>query len=340
MATVTLGKTNITVNKNGFGALPIQRISLDESVYLLHKALDNGITFYDTARGYSDSEEKLAAAFSQKRDQVIIATKTHARTGENFLKDLETSLRTLKTEYLDIYQFHNPRFCPKPGDGTGLYEAMLQAKQEGKVRFIGITNHRLDIASEAVESGLYDTLQYPLSYISLQRDIDLVKLTQWHNMGFIGMKALSGGLIKNSRVAYLFMTQFQNVVPIWGIQRESELDEFLSYDKTPPEFDAAYETALREDAQALSGDFCRGCGYCMPCPAQIEINSCARMSLFLRRSPTQRWLSDENQAMMRRIEDCIECGACKAKCPYGLDTPNLLKENYKDYIEVLGGKEI
>lgn len=144
---VTLGRTGITVNKNGFGALPVQRVSKEEAIRLVHKAYDGGVRFFDTARAYSDSEEKLGAAFDGMREKVYIATKTAALTVEGFWKDLETSLATLKTDYIDIYQFHNPAFCPKPGDGSGLYEAMLEAKAQGKIRHIGITNHRLTVAT-------------------------------------------------------------------------------------------------------------------------------------------------------------------------------------------------
>ena len=142
MVQVRLGKTEITVEKNSFGALPIQRISREDAVKLLRKAFDHGVTFYDTARFYTDSEEKLGAAFEEMREKVYIATKTAATTAEAFWKDLHTSLNNLRTNYIDIYQFHNPSFCPKPGDGTGLYEAMLLAREKGMIRHIGITNHR------------------------------------------------------------------------------------------------------------------------------------------------------------------------------------------------------
>lgn len=221
MAKVTLGKTGITVEKNAFGALPIQRISRQEAVGLLRKAYDSGVTFFDTARWYTDSEEKVGEAFAGMREKVYIATKTGASNAEDFWKDLETSLHNLQTDYIDIYQFHNPAFCPKPGDGTGLYEAMLEARTRGKVRHIGITNHRLNVAMEAVESGLYETLQFPFCYLATEKDIELVNRTAEKGMGFIAMKALSGGLITNSAAAYAYLARFDNVLPIWGVQRES-----------------------------------------------------------------------------------------------------------------------
>ena len=338
MQTVTLGTTGITVNKNGFGALPIQRISNEDAIFLLRKAYQCGITFFDTARFYTDSEIKLGLAFEGIRDKVYIATKTGAVTADAFWKDLETSLTNLKTDYVDLYQFHNPAFCPKPGDGSGLYEAIIQAKEQGKVRHIGITNHRLSVAEEAISSGLYETLQFPFCYLSGEKELSLVQKCKEKNMGFIAMKALSGGLITNSAAAYAFLAQFDNVLPIWGVQRENELNEFLSYIANPPCMNAELEHFIAKEREELSGDFCRGCGYCMPCPAGIEINNCARMSLLLRRSPSELQLTEEVQTKMKKIEDCLHCGKCKTKCPYELDTPALLAKNYEDYKQVLAGK--
>lgn len=333
MDKVKLGRTGITVNKNGFGALPIQRTEKKEAVYILQKAFYNGIDYFDTARAYSDSEEKLGAAFKYTRERIIISTKTAASDAEGFRKDLEESLRKLRTDYIDIYQFHNPSFCPRPGDGTGLYEAALSAKEQGKIRHIGITNHRLSVAKEAIESGLYETLQFPFSYLSSDEDLALVAKCKSAGMGFIAMKGLAGGLITDSAAAYAYMAQanFSHVAPIWGIQRENELDEFLSYQDCPPSIDERIMTQIEKDRRQLSGDFCRGCGYCMPCPAGIEINNCARMSLMLRRAPQEGWLSPEWQAKMKKIEDCLHCNQCMKKCPYGLNTPELLKRNYEDY---------
>lgn len=333
MDRVILGKTGLEVSKNGFGALPIQRISKQDAVYLLQKAFYNGINYFDTARAYSDSEEKMGAAFEYTRERIVISTKTAAQTADGFWKDLEESLRQLKTDYIDIYQFHNPAFCPKPGDESGLYDAALKAKEQGKIRHIGITNHRIAVAREAIESGLYETMQFPFSYLAAEPDLEIVEMCRKADMGFIAMKALSGGLINHSDLAYAYMAQpqFDHVAPIWGIQRESELDEFLSYQVCPPELDQDRLAQIEADRAELTGDFCRGCGYCMPCPAGIEINNCARMSLLLRRSPSDGWLTEEWQEKMKKIEGCLHCGQCMKKCPYSLNTPELLAKNYEDY---------
>lgn len=338
METVRLGKTGIITNKNGFGALPIQRISDEDAVYLLKKAYDNGITYFDTARWYTDSEHKLGLAFEGIRDKIWIATKTGAGNAADFRKDLETSLENLKTDYIDVYQFHNPAFCPKPGDESGLYDAALEAKEQGKIRHIGITNHRLAVANEAVDSGLYETLQFPFCYLATEKDVELVEKCKAKDMGFVAMKALSGGLITNSAAAYAYLAQYDNVLPIWGVQRENELDEFLSYIEEPPAMTEEIKALIAHDREELLGEFCRGCGYCMPCPMGIEINNCARMSLLLRRSPSAGHLSEEGQEKMMKIENCIHCNQCKSKCPYGLDTPALLQKNLEDYKNVLAGK--
>ena len=338
MENVRLGKTEITVNKNGFGALPIQRIPKDEAVRLLHKAYDGDIRFYDTARLYTDSEEKLGAAFSDRREQIFISSKTGAATAEGFWKDLETTLQNLKTDHLDIYQFHNPAFCPKPGDESGLYDAALEAKKKGMILHIGFTNHRLNVARAAIDSGLYETLQFPFCYLSGEPELKLLEGCRQKDMGFLSMKALSGGLITNAAAAYAFQAQYPETLPLWGIQREEELDQFLSFVTNPPSMNEELSAVIEKDRKELLGDFCRGCGYCMPCAVGIEINNCARMSLLLRRSPSAPYLTPEWQEKMKKIENCKHCGACKKKCPYGLDTPELLRRNYEDYKEILAGK--
>lgn len=337
MKQITLGSTGITTPQNAFGALPIQRVDLDTAVKILQTAYAGGMTFFDTARAYSDSEEKLGAAFSGMREKIFIATKTHATTPEAFWQDLNTSLKNLRTDYVDLYQFHMPAQCFRPGDGTGMYECMLEAKEKGMIRHIGMTNHRIQVAMEAVESGLYETMQFPFSYLASEKELELVRACQTHDMGFIAMKALAGGLINNSAAAFAYISQFDGVLPIWGIQRETELAEFLAYMDTPPALTVELQAVIDHDREELVGDFCRGCGYCMPCPMGIEISSCARMSLMLRRAPSAMNLTEDAQAMMRKIETCLHCGQCSSRCPYQLDTPALLQKNYEDYQRVLAG---
>ena len=341
MDDVTLGSTGITVAQNAFGALPLQRIGHDAAVAILRRAYEGGMRYFDTARAYSDSEEKIGLAFGDgwlNREDVYIATKTQAKTPEKFWADLETSLAKLRTDYIDVYQFHMAAQVWRPGDGSGMYEAMLEAKEQGKIRHIGITAHKIGVAEEAAVSGLYETLQFPFSYLASDRDVQLVELCRQHNVGFVCMKGLAGGLINNSRVAMAFMTQHPWALPIWGIQRMTELEEWLSYMDDTPAYDDEMRAFVERERTELMGEFCRGCGYCMPCPVGIQINNCARMSLMLRRAPSAGWLSDHWQAEMAKIPSCLHCNRCRSKCPYELDTPALLEKNYEDYQRVLAGE--
>lgn len=338
MREITLGSTGITTVQNAFGALPVQRVNMDTAVQILRRAYEGGMRFFDTARAYTDSEEKMGEAFEGMRDKIFIATKTMAKTPEEFWEHLNTSLKNLRTDYIDIYQFHCVNQCYAPGDGTRMYECMLEAKAQGKIRHIGVTAHKIEVAFDCVKSGLYETMQFPFSYLSSKREIELVEACKKANMGFIAMKGLAGGLIHNSKAAMAFMTQFDNVLPIWGIQKMSELEEWLAFMDETPEYDGELREYIEKEQKELAGDFCRGCGYCMPCPAGIMINQCARISLMLRRAPSANWLSDNMQAEMAKIENCLNCGMCKTKCPFELNTPELLRKNLEDYKRVLAGE--
>jgi len=333
MEQIRFGRTNLLVSRSGFGAIPIQRISFEDARHLLRKAYDHGMNFFDTARGYTDSEEKIGAALSDVRKEIIIATKTPGGDREAVLRDLEISLRNLRTDYIDIYQIHNPPSLPDPDDPSGAFSGLLEARKQGKIRFIGITNHRLGVILEAIATGLYDTVQYPLSALATDADLKAIQECQKHDIGFIAMKALAGGLLTNAAPAFAFLRQYKNVVPIWGIQTEPELDEFLGYEKQPPVLDKQMWQLIEQDRAALSGSFCRACGYCLPCPAGIPIPMAARMSLLLRRMPFQQFMEDNWRKQMMLIRDCQDCGHCKDHCPYHLDTPVLLREMLDDYEE-------
>ena len=333
MQHMTLGKTGLEIARTGLGCLPIQRVGFDQAGEILNRALDGGISFIDTARAYSDSEAKIGQALHHRRSEFILATKTAGRTAQAFNQDLEVSLRTLKTDCIDIYQFHNAPFVPKPNGEDGLYNAALNARAAGKIRFIGITQHSIDGAFEAVESGLYDTLQYPFNHLATDREIALVELCRKKNVGFIAMKALSGGLVTNARLPFAWLSRFDNVVPIWGIQRTSELEEILALSENPPILTPEIQAMIDADRRELVGAFCRSCGYCMPCPAGIPINNANRMRQLLERSPWQKWVSPQWQADMEKINDCTKCGACAQKCPYGLKPYETLPGQLKFYRE-------
>ncbi len=337
MNVVKLGKSGITSPQNAFGALPGQRDDFETAIKILQRAYEGGMTFFDTARAYSDSEEKVGIAFEGLRDRIYLASKTDSKSAEVLREHLAKTLRNLKTDYLDLYQLHCVPQCYRPGDGTGLYEALLEAKKEGKVRHIGITTHKIDVAEEIIESGLYETLQFPFSYLSNERDIELVKKCEEAGMGFIAMKGLSGGLLTNSKACMAFMSQYP-VLPIWGIQRMEELREWLSFFDEDVTMDEEMKAVIEKDRAELSGEFCRGCGYCAPCSVGIMIHQCARISQMIRRAPSGPWLSERWQGEVSKVLNCTECGECMKRCPYGLNIPTLLRKNYEDYQNILSGK--
>ncbi len=333
---IVLGKSGIESPQNAFGALPVQRDDFEVAVKILRRAYEGGMTFFDTARLYSDSEEKIGLALSDVRDKIHIATKTQAKSPDEVKAEIETSLKNLKTDHVDLYQFHCVDRCYRPGDGSGMYECMEDLKRQGMILHIGVTAHKIGVAEECVESGLYETMQFPFSYLSGEREINLVRLCKSKDVGFIAMKGLAGGLITNSRAAFAYMSRFDNVLPIWGIQHMHELEEWLSFMDGAPEFDSEIESFIESDRKNFGSDFCRGCGYCMPCPQGILINNCARMSLMVRRAPTKAWTNDFWKNAMKDIEKCTGCGKCRSKCPYQLDIPNLLKKNLEDYKTIAG----
>lgn len=333
MEKMILGRTGLEISRSGFGALPIQRVSFEEAARLLNRALDVGINYIDTARAYSDSEAKIGAGVGNRRSEFFIATKTHAKTGEALKKDLETSLRELKTDVIDVYQFHNPGFVPVPGGEDGLYDAAVQARREGKIRFIGITQHSIERAFQAVNSGLYDTMEYPFNHLSTERDHELVRLCSEKNVGFVAMKALSGGLVTDARLPFVFLREYANVVPIWGFQKMEELNQIIDMEQNPPVRTDEIDRLIKRDRRELSGAFCRSCGYCLPCPADIKIPQANRMMQLLGRAVWQNYVTSEWQREMEKIENCVHCGACAKRCPYGLKPYESMREQLKGYRE-------
>ena len=331
MEKIRLGRTELWVTKTAFGALPIQRISKADAVHLVRRAVDAGINYFDTANAYTDSEEKLGEALEGIRQNVVISTKSAAADKATALRHIEESLRRLRTDYIALFQFHNPAVLPDPNDPNGAFAAALEMKEKGYIRHIGITNHRPKVAQAAIESGNFETLQFPFCYLATDTDFALVEGCRQADMGYIAMKGLSGGLLNNAAACYAFMAQYDNVVPIWGIQHEWELDQWIELTKNPPALTDELKAVIEHDRKELAGSFCRSCGYCLPCAANIDIPQSARMSALLRRSPYQKYMTEEWYEKMHRIENCLHCDACKSRCPYGLDTPALLQQQLLDY---------
>ena len=339
MKRIRLGKTELMVTRPAMGCLPLQRCTVDDAVKLLRAAYEGGINFYDTANAYTDSEMKLGLALSDVRDDVIIATKSGASDRDGVLRHVENSLKMLKTDHVDLLQLHNPQEFPDPEDPNGIYAGAMEAKRRGWTLHVGITAHRIGVAKQAIASGLDETLQFPFSYISDPEDLALAEACRQADMGFIAMKGLAGGLLTNPAACHAFMAQYDNVVPIWGVQFPEELAQWLQAAEEDRPMDDELRAVIDADRRVLVGAFCRGCGYCMPCPAGIEINNCARMDMLLRRSPWQQYYTPAWTEKMERIEDCLGCGLCASRCPYGLNPAELMRRMLADWRTYGPGKE-
>ena len=342
MQYVNFGTTGLQISRLGFGGIPIQRIDQPGTRELLIAAHKAGINYIDTARAYTVSEAWIGQSLEEAglRDDFILATKCRALTKADMEAEIATSLKNLRTDHIELFQFHNPsldglKTILAPG---GAMEALLEAKARGIVGHIGITAHKIGVAEDIIASGLYETLQYPFSYLSTPREAALAESCRKANMGLIAMKALAGGLVTNADAAFAYIAQYDNVLPIWGIQRPEELEQWLGFFRTPASLTPELRSFIEKERGELTGEFCRGCGYCLPCPAGIQINQCARISLMIRRAPSESWLAPAMQAEMEKIEHCLGCGQCKSRCPYELDTPNLLKRNLADYRRILAGE--
>ena len=325
MEKMRLGNTGILATRTAFGVLPLQRRSRDDAVRILRRAYDAGINYYDTARGYTDSEEKIGLAFDGMRHDVYIATKSGARDAKSLREQLETSLGMLRTDYVDLFQFHN--YMPT----DELLEVARGFVKEGKARHVGLTLHARGTALEAVASGKFETLQFPFSSISDEEDAALVKSCEAAGMGFIAMKAMAGGLIRDVEANFAFIRSFGSVLPIWGVQHMEELEQFIRLDAAPPELDAARLASIEADKAELCGQFCRGCGYCMPCPVGIELSMVCRMDLLLGRAVAANFLTPEWRAKMAMAANCLDCRACAARCPYHLKPYELARRQLSYY---------
>jgi len=327
---VRLGKTDMMVPKLGFGGIPIQRVSEDDAVSVVRKCLELGINFIDTANAYTTSEERIGKAISGRREELIVATKTLGRTRDAVENHLRLSLKRLGTDYIDLYQFHNvsdadalETIC----DPDGPMAVVAEARRGGLVRHVGVTSHSLDIAKELVKSGYFETIMFPLNFITCEAADDLVPLAREQDVGFIAMKPLEGGRLDSVNLAFKYLFQFPEVVTVVGIEKVEEILEIvdiLNESLTISESERAEMERLRQE---LGKVFCRRCDYCQPCTQEIPISSVMDYPSLFRRLPPERIFSGFVADAMEKAADCTKCGECEERCPYGLPIQDMI-ENY------------
>ncbi len=332
---VRLGRTGYQVPRIGFGALPIQKLSRDDAVTLLRHAINSGVTFIDSAIGYSDSEEKIGLALREgvDSDAVILATKSMARGAEEIRTHVELSLKRTGLERIHIYQMHainSFELLEQVTAPGGALEGLKRARDAGRIEHISITGHRIDVLMEALKSGEYATVQAPYNFIENEAERELIPLARQMDAGFLVMKPMGGGMLQSARlsVGYI-LQQTPDAVLIPGYESIAELDEILTIDRDFTPLAHAEFKELERIRDELGKNFCRRCNYCAPCPQEISIPMGMIMHTLLKRAGSEFFRRETGSEAMTKVESCIRCGVCEPRCPYNLPIREILARNVK-----------
>ena len=323
----TLGKTGLKISTLGFGGIPIQRIDAEGTKALMHRMVEAGVNYIDTARGYTVSESYLGYALDGIRDKFILATKSMARTKEAMAADIETSLSNLRTDYIDLYQVHNPNLAQLDqvcGEG-GALEALLEAKAAGKIGHIGLTAHAVAVFEKALELPWVETIMFPYNIVESQGEELIAKCAE-KNIGFIVMKPLAGGAIEDASLAIRYVCANPNIsVVIPGMADPAELVQNLAAAADASPLTEEEQTKIQQVRNELGTQFCRRCNYCAPCAEGISIPSVFLFDGYWSRYGLADWAKDRYMTMAKKASDCIGCGICETRCPYDLPIRQMMK---------------
>jgi hypothetical protein len=333
---VRLGKSGLMVTEVGFGGIPIQRLSEEGAVEVVQRCIDMGVNFLDTAHGYGTSEERIGKAISGRREGLILATKSPARDGDAFREQMELSFERLGVKRIDLYQFHNvssQEAYEQVVASGGPLDVAREARDAGRIDHIGFTSHSLDVALQAVPSGHFETLMFPFNFVTDEPAERLLPLCEEHDVGFIAMKPMAGGLLGNATLAFKYLRQYPSAIPLVGIEAAQEMEEIVAIMEAPAELTAAERREIERLRQELGDRFCRRCGYCMPCPQDISIPMMMNLRSFAKRFPAERMFGEWGTGAVAVAETCIECEECIARCPYDLPIPEIIRQNVAWYNE-------
>ncbi|MDU2688332.1 aldo/keto reductase [Paeniclostridium sordellii] len=322
-----LGKTNLKINRIGFGGIPIQRVTQQDTNKIIDELINQGINFIDSARGYTVSEDYIGNAIEGKRDNFILASKSMSRTYEDMLKDVDITLKNFKTDYIDLYQLHNVKSDEYENifNDNMAYKALLDCKSQGKIKNIGITSHSIDTIKKAVRDEKFDTIQFPYNIVEDQAD-EIFREAHKRNIGIIVMKPLAGGAINNAKLAikYILSKEYIDVV-IPGMDSVDQVLENISVLENL-DIDKEDELKIEDIRNQLGNRFCRRCEYCMPCPVGINIPMNFLLEGYYSRYNLKEWSKERYNSLDIKASDCVECGKCESKCPYDLPIREMLKE--------------
>ncbi|MFP4026601.1 MAG: aldo/keto reductase [Candidatus Brocadiia bacterium] len=338
MRTIVLGKTELEVSAVGFGGIPIQRLPTDEAVQTIRSALELGVTFIDTAAAYGDSEEKIGPAIEDRCDGVVIATKSGRTDGDGLREELENSLEMLRTDTIDLYQLHcvsSEEKWTKMRKAGGALPAALKARDEGLIKHFGVTSHSLDLALALVDVPEFETIQFPFNLVTSEPADELIPAARDQNLGFIVMKPLCGGQYRNATFAFKFLNQYPDLVPIPGIEKVAEIQEIVRIVDSGETLQGREKEEAMETASRLGKRFCRRCGYCMPCPQGVPIQTAMTFDSLIERLPPERLLSGPATRLAQKAVECVECGECQEKCPYNLPIIDTVQKNLEKARKIL-----
>ena len=330
-----LGKTGLKISRMGFGGIPIQRIDEEGTKALMHRLMEAGVNYIDTARGYTVSEEYLGYALEGIRDQFVIATKSMSRTKEAMTRDIETSLRNLRTDYIDLYQVHNPNMeqLDLVLSSEGALEALMEAKAAGKIGHIGLTAHSTAVFERALELDWVETIMFPYNIVENQGE-DLIRKCAERNIGFIDMKPLAGGAIEDATLALRYVCSNPDItVTIPGMADPLELEQNIKACEDLSPITEEEKKAFDAVKEQLGTNFCRRCNYCAPCTMGISIPSVFLFAGYLERYNLEGWARDRYGAMTVKASDCVQCGECEPRCPYHLPIREMMKKCAEEFGE-------
>lgn len=333
MKYVTLGKTGLKVSKVGLGGIPIQKNSAEEVKVLIRTLMEEGVNYIDSARGYTVSEALIGEALEGIRDKFILATKSMSRTKEAMAKDIEISLNNFRTDYIDLYQVHNPSESDldKVVAPEGALEALLEAKAAGKIGHIGLTAHSLTVFERALEMDWVETIMFPYNIVESQGTELMAKCTE-KNIGFIDMKPLAGGAIEDAALALRYICSNPDVtivIPGMYCPEEAHQNIAAALDESP--LSEEEQKKLEQVREQLGTNFCRRCNYCQPCTKGINISGVFLFAGYLQRYDLGEWGYGRYQALPVKADDCVECGVCETRCPYHLPIREMLKKCVADF---------
>ena len=322
----TLGKTGLKISRMGFGGIPIQKIDEEGTKKLLHTMMKRGINYIDSARGYTVSEQYIGYGLEGIRDKFVLATKSMARTKEAMAADIETSLKNFRTDYIDLYQVHNPSMeqLDQVQAAGGALEALQEARAAGKIEHIGLTAHSVEVFARALELDWVETVMFPYNIVETQGEALMAKCRE-KNVGFICMKPMAGGALEDARLAMRFIGRNENVsVVIPGMYDVREIDQNIEAIEDASPLTEAERAKLDVIRRELGTQFCRRCNYCQPCTAGIAISGIFVLEGYLNRYGLGDWAKQRYAAMGKKAGDCVGCGACEKRCPYQLPIRQML----------------